>query len=66
MAYQKQNLKQDIRTIKNLSTTKSTKMTHNYLRTLENQNFKRRASLNVKILKQYQPYSVAQNGTYSA
>ena len=30
MEYQKQNLKQDIRTIKNPSTTKSTKMTHNY------------------------------------
>ena len=29
-AYQKQNLKQDIRTIKNPSTTKSTKMTRNY------------------------------------
>ena len=30
MAYQKLNLKQDIRTIKSPSTTKSTKMTRNY------------------------------------
>ena len=28
--YQKQNLKQDFRTLKNPSATKSTKMTHNY------------------------------------
>ena len=30
VTYQKQNLKQDIRTVKNPSTTKSTKMTRNY------------------------------------
>ena len=30
MAYQKQNVKEDIRTIKNPSTKKSTKMTRNY------------------------------------
>ena len=29
-AYKKQNLKQDFRTIKSPSTTKSTKITHNY------------------------------------
>ena len=58
MAYQKQNLKQDIRTIKNPSTTKSTKMT-----LLSNELWKIKASkeepvLVWKILGQYQPYNV--------
>ena len=57
-AYQKQNLKQDFRTIKNPSTTKSTKMTQ-----LSNELWNIKSSeeepvLMWKMLGQYQPYNV--------
>ena len=59
MAYQKQNLKQDIRTIKNPSTKKSNK----YDTQLSNELWKIKASkeepvLVWKMLGQYQPYNV--------
>ena len=57
-AYQKQNLKQDFRTIKNPSTTKSTKMTQ-LLNELWNVKASKEEPVLVwKILGQYQPYNV--------
>ena len=62
MAYQKQNLKQDIRIKKNPSTTKSTKMTRSYR--MKSGNIK--ASKEEPVLGQSNHTMLTQNGAYYA